>query len=74
MVSTMLGTDDSKMNKRHTWPQRAVFLVSGDKREHWCAIRHYGCYGRWVVGNYGDKRENNLVVFGKAGDSLYSLQ
>lgn len=31
MVSTMLGTENSKVNKRQTWPQRAVFLVSGDK-------------------------------------------
>lgn len=28
---TCPSTKDSKMNKKQAWPQRAVFLVSGDK-------------------------------------------
>lgn len=34
MAGTELGMEESKVNKKQAWPQRPVFLVSGDKYVH----------------------------------------
>lgn len=48
MAGTVLGTEDSKMSKKQIGPQRAVFLVSGDKYVNAGVHKELWVLGRWL--------------------------